>query len=88
MSEKVSKHLGDAGSLISGGGKRSLRSVLQSICDDLAGVKAKFNAHKHGFDGTSAATSRITNTPVTGTTSGTALAGTASAVVIGTTRET
>ena len=53
--------------------------LLVGIRADLADIKAKFDAHKHSFDG-SQTTSAITGLPVTGTTSGTAAGGTTSPI--------
>ena len=54
---------------------RRLFEMLQSLADDLNEIKTKYEAHKHSFDG-GQTTDAITNTPVTGTTSGTATGGT------------
>ena len=73
-----------AGSLSRDG--NDLYDILVSIVSDLDNIKSIFDGHKHSFDGSQAASS-ISNTPVTGTTSGTAAGGTATNWTTGTTVE-
>ncbi len=59
----------------------NLYDFLLALATDLAEVKAKFDAHQHGVDGTAlGATSDITSTPVTGTATGAPDGGTATSI--------
>lgn len=54
-----------------------LVTILNAIIDLVNELKTLYDGHKHSFDGTQAASS-VSNTPVTGATTGTAAGGTAS----------
>lgn len=53
------------------------RELMNELIAESADLRAKYDAHKHSFDGTGGA-SQVSGTPVTGATSGTAAGGVAS----------
>ncbi len=79
-------NMGEGGSNLSDDGIKGLVRALRSVKEDLDQTKAIFDAHKHSFDGSQAADS-ISNTPVTGTTTGSATGGTPTVIPVGTTLE-
>lgn len=54
----------------------NLPAVVRQLVSEHQALKTLFDGHKHSFDGTGGA-DQISNTPVTGATSGTATAGVA-----------
>jgi hypothetical protein len=83
---EIPRTLADGGAGLADDSYKSLLRAIRSLKNDFDNLKTIFDGHKHSFDGTQAADS-ISETPVTGATTGSATGGVATVVTVGTTLE-